>query len=238
MEASRLPLRVPVGRVVPLKSVARLVFLMLAFLSIAACARPPRPTDMSGFLDDYSKLREGPPEGATLVYRNDRASWARYDKILFEPVTIWRSGTHALDDVPEDDLLRLADEFEIAVRSRLEPDYRFVDQPGQGVMRLRLGITAARQSDHDLDVFEYAVPPDEKVPSTQELAPTTRALVVAAAIEGELTDAVSGELLAAGVDRRGERNAIRTWGDVRAAFDRWAAWLAERLRQRRTGQIP
>ena len=221
-----------------MRSVRRLGLVTLAVLSFAACTRPPRPADTSGFLDDYSKLRKGPPEGATLAYRNAGANWAGYDKILFEPVTIWRSGKRTLDEIPEDDLRRLASEFQSAVRSRLEPDYRFVDRAGQGVMRVRLGITAARQSEHALDVFEYVVPPDEQVPSTQELAPATRALVVAAAIEGELTDAMSGELLAAGVDRRGERNAIRTWGDVRAGLDRWAAWLAGRLRQRRTGQIP
>ena len=215
----------------------RLGLVMLALLSIAACTRPPRPADMSGFLDDYTKLRKGPPEGATLAYRNAGANWAGYDKILFEPVTIWRSGKRSLDEIPEDDLQRLADEFHIAVRSRLEPDYRFVDQPGPGVMRVRLGIAAARQSDHALDVFEYVVPPDEKVPGTVELAPATRAFVVAAAIEGELTDAMSGELLAAGVDRRGERETIRTWSDVRAGFDRWAGWLAGRLRQARTGQL-
>src|SRR4029077_5170198 len=140
----------------------------------------------------------------TLVYRNPAANWAAYDKVLFEPVTIWQSGKHSLDEVPEDDLQRLPAEFERAVQSRLGADYRLVDRPGPGVMRVRLGITAARQSDRVLDVFEYAVPPEVRPPDAQGLASAPRALVVAAAIEGELSDAVSGELLAAGVDRRGE----------------------------------
>ena len=231
-------MRVRVRRVVPVTSMRRVGLVIVAFLSITACTRPPRPADMSGFLDDYSRLRKGPPEGATLVYRNPGANWAAYDQILFEPVTIWRSGEHSLDDVPEDDLQHLAAEFERAVQSHLGADYRLVDRPGQGVMRVRLGITAARQSDHWLDVFEYAVPPDESVPDAQELASTTRALVVAAVIEGEFTDAVTGELLAEGVDRRGEREKTRTWGDVRSGLDRWATWLAGRLRQSRTGHLP
>ena len=32
---------------------------------------------------------------------------------------------------------------------------------------------------------------------------------------------MTGELLAEGVDRRGEREKIRTWGDVRSGLDRW-----------------
>src|SRR5207249_11377509 len=102
---------------------------------------------------------------------------AAYAQFHFEPITIWLSGEHSLDDVPEDDLQHLAAEYQRAVQSHLGADYRLVDRPGQGVMRVRLGITAARQSDHWLDVFEYAVPPAESVRDPPELASTPRALV-------------------------------------------------------------
>lgn len=218
--------------------VTRLVAAALALAVAAGCARAPaalRPADTSGFLDDYSNLRPGPPEGATWVYRNPDASVSPYDRILFEPVAIWRSGKHSLDAVPEEDLERLAAEFEHAVRTRLGEGFRLVDTPGPGVLRVRLAITDARQEDRVLDVFTYAVPPEGRVPDARELDPATRALVVAAAIEGELSDSVTGRVVAAGVDLRGERRALTTWGDVRAALDRWATWLASRLRAARTG---
>jgi hypothetical protein len=152
-------------------------------------------------------------------------------------VTIWPSGKDSLAGIPEGDLQRLAAEFERAVRSRLEGDYRLVSEPGRGVMRVRLGVTAARQADRVLDAFTFDVPPEHAVADTQALDPATHALVVAAAIEGEITDSVSGELLAAGVDRRGDRRALDTWGDERAALDRWGMWLAGRLRKGRAGDL-
>jgi hypothetical protein len=212
---------------------------VLAFVLAVACARGPaalRPADTSGFLDDYSRLRPGPPEGATWAWRNPDARVADYDRILFEPVAIWRSGKRSLDAVPEDDLQRLAAEFQRAVGARLAADYRLVDAPGPGVLRIRLAITAARQADRVLDVFTFDVPPEHRVPDTAQLDAATHALVVAAAIEGELSDSVSGEVVAAGVDHRGERRSLTTWGDVRTALDRWAAWLASRLGEARAGR--
>jgi hypothetical protein len=215
----------------------RRVAVTLVLVTGCAANTAPRPADMSGFLDDYSRLRKGPPDGVTLAYRNPSADWAAYDKILFEPVTIWRSGKHSLDDIPEADLQRLAAEFQRAVLLRLAPDYQLVKERGPGVMRVRLAITVARQSDRVLDVFTFDVPPDQPVPDTQELTPALRAFVMGASIEGELTDSVSGTVLAEGVDRRGDRRGLDTWGEVRAALDRWAAWLAGRLRRARAGQL-
>jgi Protein of unknown function (DUF3313) len=84
------------------------VFAVLALLA-SACAAPRRAPlpEMSGFLDDYSLLREGGPGEIGLVYRNPAATWTAYDKVLLEPVTLWRSGRHSLDPVPEADLARL-----------------------------------------------------------------------------------------------------------------------------------
>ena len=216
-----------------------LALLVLAMLS--ACLAPrraPDPLGMSGFLDDYSRLCEGHPEQPSLVYRNPEADWTAYNRILFEPVTIWRSGKGSLDSIAEEDLQRLAAEFHTAVRSRIEGIYRLVDEPAPGVMRIRLGITDARQSDPVLDVFTFDVPPAHGVRGEQSLSAGMQALTAAAAIEGEITDSVTDELLAAGVDRRRKRREITSWEDLRAALDRWASWLAGRLEQARTGQQP
>jgi hypothetical protein len=209
--------------------------VVVALLVLAAGCGPGRlrPGETSGFLDDYARLRRGPRGGATWAYRSPDARVAAYDRILFEPVAIWRSGKGSLTAVPEEDLQRLAAMFQFLVRRRLGTEYRLVNAPAPGVLRVRLAITAARQEDRTLDVFTFAVPPDHGIPDTERLDPATHALLVAAAIEGELSDSVSGEIVAAGVDLRGDREALQTWGDVGAALDRWAAWLAGRLRDAR-----
>ncbi len=214
---------------------------LLALAMLSACAassRAPDPHSMSGFLDDYSRLREGGSEQPSFVYRNPDTDWTRYDRILFEPVTIWRSGKGSLADIADEDLQRLAAEFHAAVRARLEETYRLADTPASGVMRIRLGITAASRSDPVLDVFTFDVPPAHSVPGGQALGAGMQALITAAAIEGEITDSVTGGLLAAGVDRRRGTRAITSWQDLRAALDRWATWLAGRLERTRTAQPP
>jgi hypothetical protein len=213
---------------------------LVAALGLAACAaRGPVPNaaDLSGFLDDYSRLRPGGPDEASLVYRDPKADWGAYNDVLFEPVTIWRSGKHSLDDVPEEDLKRLAAVFHQSVRVRLEQIFRLVDRPGAGTLRVRLGLTQARQTDPVLDVFTFDVPPTLTVPDDQLLAPATQALVSAVAVEGELADAVTDAALAEGVDRR-RTHTLRSWGDVRAAADRWAAWFAGRIQRARRAAPP
>src|SRR5262245_7435742 len=132
--------------------------LAVALLFAVACTAPRAPrsapaTDNSGFLDDYSLLRPGREGGFALVYRDPKVDWTKYDKVLLEPVTLWRSGRQALDPVPESDLLRLIADLETVVRRRLDTSFRMTDEPGPRTLRIRLAITEARETDPILDVL-------------------------------------------------------------------------------------
>lgn len=207
-------------------------------LALAACAthdaRPERR--FSGFLDDYSLLRPGGPDDVALVYRNVDAEWTSYDRVLFEPVTLWRSGRHSLDAVPEGDLLRLVTDLETAVRRRLGAGFALVDEPGPGVMRVRLAITAARATDPVLDVLR-ARAGVRTTTGDGSLDAETRRFVDRAQIEGEVRDAATGRLLAAGVDQRPRTGAppLATWADVDRALDTWAGRMCARLESRTRG---
>jgi hypothetical protein len=211
---------------------------MLLLLLAAACARPTPlpPPDTSGFLDDYSLLHEGGANELHLVYRNPKADWHAYNAVMLEPVTLWRSGRHSLKPVPDEDLLRLVTDFQNAVRTYLEKDFRFVDRPGPGVMRIRLGITDARASDPVLDVLTASRGTGRPHPAgSGALDPETRRFLESAAIEGEIRDSQTNVLLAEGVDRRRrEIPASETWGQVDRAFDFWAERMSAKL-ERRTG---
>jgi hypothetical protein len=209
-------------------------------LGALACGtrRPVTPADMSGFLDDYGLLRPGGPNEVRLVYRNDAADWKRYHSVLLEPVAIWRSGRKSLDPVPEDDLFRLAHDFERALRTRIGERLRLVDRAGPGVLRVRLAITQAHASDAILDVL--TVPPGDEVPAGSDpLDAETRRFLGLAVIEGEMVDAETGALLAQGVDgpRRADAPPLDTWADIGRGFARWADRVCARL-EARTGAAP
>lgn len=219
-----------------------LAFVAVLLMLLAGCApgSRARAPEVSGFLDDYSLLREGAAGEVALVYRNPKADWTSYDTVLLEPVTLWRSGRRSLDPVPEEDLLRLIDLLETSVRRRLGERFRLVEKPGPGAMRIRLAITEARASDPILDVLRARAAGESGTPVTAApLHPEMRRFIEAAHIEGEIRDAHTDELLAAGVDRRRRTGAlpIDTWVDVQRAIDSWAERLCERIAARAQGTI-
>ena len=204
-------------------------------LLLTACGPRPilRSADFSGFLDDYSLLREGGSGDVALIYRNPDVRWTSYDKVLLEPVTLWRSGRKSLEPVPERDLLRLVDDLQGAIRRCLGTDFHLVEAPEPGVMRIRLGITEARAADPVLDVLRAQAGGDV-TPGDGPLDPETRRFVENAEIEGEIRDAVTDQLLAAGIDRRRRKGAlpVDTWANVDRATAFWADRMCARLEAR------
>ena len=217
---------------------ARHILVLVALtLVMGGCAskRVRQPPDMSGFLDDYSLLREGGPNDVRFVYRNPKANWTAYDKILLEPVTLWRSGKGSLDPMPEEDLARLVNDFEAALRARLGERFRFVETPGPGVMRIRMAITEARSADPTLDVLTARGEAGGAAGPDGPLHAETRRFVERADIEGEIQDAQTGELLAQGLDSRRRGAAalpLTTWAEVDRALAFWADRLCTRLEER------
>ncbi|HKP01370.1 MAG TPA: DUF3313 family protein, partial [Nitrospiraceae bacterium] len=99
----------------------RIVGLMAIslLLGVAGCAatQEAKSVEKSGFLGDYSMLKEGArstiKEGsedqALWIYKNPATDWRKYKKIQLDPVTIWMSQKDSqLKDVSVEDRQRLA----------------------------------------------------------------------------------------------------------------------------------
>ena len=88
-------------------------------------------------------------------------------------------------------------------------------------MRVRLAITEARATDAVLDILTTETPVLLGAETHGPVEPR-RGLIEAASIEGEITDAQTGQLLAQGIDRRIDRGPLPadlTWADVDRFFD-------------------
>jgi len=202
-------------------------------LALAACAitrQSPSEPEKSGFLGDYSQLREGEEGEAQLVYLNPDANWAHYDAVLIDSVTLWRD-TDA-EELPAEEAQMLTDALYAALHEQLSQDYRIADEPGPGVMRLRVAITEVKGASVVTNTVTSVIPQFRLLTTLGGMAAGTAKLVGTAGVEAELTDSVSGERLVAGVDERWGTKAVRggigKWSDAKQAFDYWA----ERLRQR------
>ena len=212
------------------------VATLVACLGMAGCVgtEQARNVQPSGFLGDYSTLRKGGEGEPALIYWNPKADFRKYNKVIVERSTIWRTPGSSLDDVPKADLEHLA----ILLTARLieavkREGLSIVREPGPGVMRIRSAITEAEQSAEMLDLVTSVVP----LPSLTKVATGTRAFVGKAGVEGEIRDAMTDERLAAMVDRRaGNRlpsGVPASWNDVELAFQYWSDRLAYRLCQER-----
>jgi hypothetical protein len=213
-------------------SAVAIVLLLLTAMSCAATTQT-RSVESSGFLKDTSQLKEGGDDEALLVYFNPTADWTRYDKILLEPVTVWRSEDFDPDDISEEDLQRLVDALYIAVKDQLAKDYQMVDRSGPGVLRMRVAITEAEDSWVVLDTVTNVLPIGIGINLATKAITGTSAMVGEAAIEAEILDSLTNERLAALIDKRAGtksyQDKFKEWGDVNKAFIYWAERARKKL---------
>ncbi|MCH8890097.1 MAG: DUF3313 domain-containing protein [Myxococcales bacterium] len=203
-------------------------------LAVAACAttRQSRGSgSQSGFLGDYSDLREGEGDEPQLIYINSSANWSQYDAIHIDSVTLWRDAK--TEDVSEEDQQRLTDYLYQELHEQLSQDYRMAERPGPGVLRLRAAITEAKGASVVMNTVTSVVPQLRLATTIVGMAAGTSVLVGKVGVEGELTDSLTGARLGAFVDERqgtkALRGGIKKWSDLERAFDFWAERLRNRL---------
>jgi hypothetical protein len=204
---------------------------------LAACAptQEVREVAPAGFLQDYSMLRPGQEGEVALVYKNPNANFAAYHKVMIDLVTVWMGQDSQMGEVPAEDRQNLANSLHNKVVAALQSDYQIVTTPGPGVLRVSAAITGAKQRKVALDTISTVVPMVRAISQLRSMATGTQSFVGEASVEGKITDAQSGDLLFAGVDRRGGGKTLTkemsSWADVDAAFDYWAQKLRYRLCQ-------
>lgn len=207
---------------------------------LAGCAHTIQDeAKQSGFLGDYSMLRKGKEGEASLIYRkydNDPAKWAAYKTILVEPVQIWKGEA---TDLSKEDAEYIGKYVWSRVDEELRKDYHMTTTPGPGVLRIQIAITEAGKSHPVGDLLTTLHPGTRLGSEAKRMVTGTETFVGAASVEAKLTDAQSGELLAAAADRRGGGKYVTKgfsrWTDVEEAFAYWAKQLRWRLCLERGG---
>jgi hypothetical protein len=212
-----------------------IVALVSLALVAAGCGilRPTRgrhfeDAEHSGFLGNYSGLAEREGYDAQEVYINPKAGWPRYSAIHLESVSLWVHDESKKPD-PKDQKM-LTDMLYKALHDKLGEKFKLVNEPGPGVIQVRAALTQAKGARVVLNTVTTVIPQARLASTVLGLGTDTAALVGAASLEAEATDAISGERLAAVVDSRagtkGVTRMLTKWGDVEAVDNYWA----ERMR--------
>lgn len=226
------------------------VALVCVLVAMSGCAatQEAKSVKKSGFLGDYSLLKEGQrsmvKEGADdqalWIYKNPAADWRKYKKVLLEPVTVWMSQKDSqLKDVSVEDRQRLATLLWSKLDESLRKDYEMTNQAGPDVMRVQAAITEAEASYVVLDTVTSVIPQARLLSGMKSMATGVSAFTGSASAEVKVTDSDTGEILSEAVDRRGgtksPEGVFKSWNDVEEAYRFWAEKIRYRACQWRGG---
>ena len=219
------------------KRIARAVSIGVLVLVVAGCATTEQVPDvrMSGFLGSYSQLHRGKPGQAEFTYRNPNVDLNKYQRVMLDPVQLWAADNKnsALSKLSREDQQLLVNYLYVALRDALQKDYIIVNEPGPDVMRVRCAITEARADRPVMDLLSTATPAGLGISYAKRLVVGTHSAVGVVSVEGELLDSLTGERLAAVVDRRAGTKSLlgkpTRWGDVQDAFNFWARRMQTNL---------
>jgi hypothetical protein len=204
----------------------------------SAKQQAPDSREVSGFLGDYSALVPDAKNGDLLLYEKNASVLGRYNKFIFDPVTVYLLPEARDRGIDADDLERLAKYFHDAITDELAKSgrYEIVTTPGPDVLELNVAITNVEPTGGK----KNAAVKGAATAATIGVAPgaslaVPRLSVGKVGIEGEMLDSVSGERIVAFVTSKGGRrwfsgfNAFKKWGDIESAFRSWAKEFRKRL---------
>lgn len=216
--------------------------LFIVFLITVACSfvltgcaptKQARDVEHKGYLVDASILKKGGEGEALYIYKNPKADWPSYSKILLDPVMNLRKAELTKEGPPLEDLQRLANNFYALLYKELDQDYEMVKTPGPRTLRIQVALTDAQETWATTKTVTSVIPVGMAISSASEFVTGKPSFVGEATIEATVSDARTGQLLAAAIDRRvgGDQieASVDSWNDVNKIMGLWSKLLRFRL---------
>ena len=222
-------------------------------------AQPPDNAMTHGFLSDYGRLKPMDGQKGATAWRREGVNWSRYDKVLIERMQVFLKQEGTPKGIDPTDLKALVDYFCAALAKEVQKSATLVNEPGPGVLRVRIAIvdlvpTVALASAVGTAVpYAFAAELASGVASGRPAGSTP--YLGKTGIQAQFLDGVSGQVVAEfsdsdvgrkyvadlsqGVPNAAEHwangyfHSFTTWGYARDAFDKWAKLLRERFDQLR-----
>jgi hypothetical protein len=194
------------------------------------------PSGARQFLgSDASLLAPGSEGQAALVYFNPSIQPKSYSKILLEPVEFWDSHDST---VSQSDQQMLCSYFYNKLKEALSAkNIPLVNQPGPGVIRIRVAIINATSATPGLRSLSVVIPQARILNYAQSLGTGKAAFAGSAEAAFKATDSVTGQLVAEAVDKRIGGMGLSAaaglqWADAENAMDYWAQKIADRTAEK------
>jgi len=186
----------------------------------------------SGFLNDYSSLKQSPHDPTTLLYIAQDVDFSSYENVLVEPVKLIANNEQIKANAGL--LKEMSEYLTQRVRNRLDknPNFNLVTQPQDKTLKIEFALTAVAVSHDKRKGYQY-------IPVALVVSQAARATGVIdknarVAMELRVSDANTGKILAKVMDSEvGEKVSIEEkdldFKHLKPALDNWANRFSDRL---------
>jgi hypothetical protein len=172
-------------------------------------------------------LVEGKDDQALYRYIKPGVSFKAYDKVLIDPVLVMKDGELDKDD--REDYQKLANNAFVYLTKELGKQFRVVTTPEPGTLRIQSAIIDADSTKPVRNTLSTLMPVGIGLSIVKYAATGKQGGVGEITGEMKMTDAITGELLFAVLDRRvGGKEITKLWSSWHSADDALQFW-AKRL---------
>jgi hypothetical protein len=214
----------------------RTLSLLGALCTLVMLAGGQAQATNSGFLPDYSRLEDSKDANGAPLRRwlSPKLTKANYEKMIIDKVSYYPT-PKASEQVSDQALQDIQDHIDTQLRTVVLAEVPQATDPGPGILRLKVAITAAETTATGLKPWQ--VIPMALVVQGAEAATGKRKRNVVLAIESLVTDSVTNEVLSEAVRNvRGvtlpDSKAQLTLDVVKSRIDEWAAAMAQMVQRR------
>jgi hypothetical protein len=176
------------------------------------------------YLVNPSLLQEGTGDQALFRYRNPDVKIDQYTKLIIDPVLIVKDAE--LDAKERENYQKLANNALVYLTQELRNDYQLVSAAEPGALRLHFAIIDADSSKPASNVLSSVMPIGIGLNAVKYGVTGKQSGVGEITAELKVTDAMSGALLGAALDRRvggkDPKGIVDTWYNADQALRYWA----------------
>lgn len=182
-------------------------------------------------------LAKGSDGQALYRYMNPKADVKQYTKIMIDPVLVYKYAELDKDEL--ENYQKLANNAYVYLTKELEKDYQIVKFPEPGTLRIQMAVVDADSSKPVRNTLSTIVPVGMALSLVKYAATGKQAGVGEITMQMKMTDASTGELLGAALDRRvGGKELTKlwsSWSNADDALQYWAKLISFRFCEMRGG---
>lgn len=214
-----------------LTTIATILLFATTSLLLGGCmtTKQARSMEPQGVLFNPAMLTAGESGQSLYRYQNPNINLKDYRTVMIVPVKFYKPENASAEELA--DLQKLANNFNQLLFNELSKDYSIVLAPEPGVLKIETAITEAGKSRPGMDFISTVLPIGLGVSILKDFATGKPTSVGEMNVELKVTDATTGEMVAAAADSRVggkslmKGNMFSSWNDANNAMEYWAKKL-------------